>query len=212
MLREVQPQDRAPLEFEVAAMPAPRVVRWLSRPIALPEGAGHLDVFRDVTLELEVQQERELMALVDPVTGLYNRRGAEDTIGRELARVRRNGTKLSIALFAVVGLDPGASDGHGPDDEVLRRIGDVLSLTARMTDITVRWSADELLVVLPETALDSAAVFAERVRASVRAGDLNRTPTIALSVGTAEYAPAEPDLEATVARAHRARRDAMQGA
>jgi diguanylate cyclase (GGDEF)-like protein len=186
-------------------MPAPRPVRWISRPIALPEGVGHLDLFRDVTLELESQQERELMALVDPVTGLYNRRGAEDTIARELARVRRNGTKLSVALFAIIGLAPGADD-QGPDDGVLRRIGDVLSLTVRMTDITVRWSADELLVVLPETALDSAAVFAERVRASVRAGDLNRTPTVALSIGTAEYAASEPDLDAAVARAHQALR------
>jgi diguanylate cyclase (GGDEF)-like protein len=200
-LRAGHSERQAPLEFEVAAMPAPRIVRWSSRPVALPEGPGHVDVFRDVSLELEVQQERELMALVDPVTGLYSRRGAEDTISRELARVRRNGTKLSVALFAVVGAGPGADAAPGVDDEVLRRIGDVLSLTARMTDITARWSADELVVVLPETALESAAVFAERVCGSVRAADLSPTRTATLSVGTAEYDRSELDLDATVARA-----------
>ena len=183
-------------------MPAPRLVRWTSQPIALPEGSGHLDLFRDVTLELEVQQERELMALVDPVTGLYSRRGAEDTIERELARVRRNSTKLSIALFALVG--PADVDAGPATDEILRRIGDVLSVTARMTDITVRWGAGELLVVLPETALESAAVFAERVCGSLRAADPHRAPTVTLSVGTAEYAASEPDLDAAVARAGQA--------
>ena len=120
----------------------------------------------------------------------------------ELARVRRNGTKLSVALFAVLGADGARS----ADDDIMRKLGDTLSLSTRMTDITVRWSPDTLLAVLPEAELDDAAVFVERVRTSARVLELGRAAAVTLCVGTAEYDASETGLDAAVARAGQALR------
>lgn len=99
-------------------------------------------------------------ALIDPLTGLGNRRmldaGIAETVG-------------GAALFVDVDRFKAVNDtfSHAVGDEVLRRVADILRAHCRTQDVVVRFGGDEFVVLLPVTATAEAAVVAERVRAAV---------------------------------------------
>jgi diguanylate cyclase (GGDEF)-like protein len=104
----------------------------------------------------------------DPLTGLYTRAAGEQAVVREAARVRRTGYPASLALLDIDGFTH-LNDRHGREagDRILRDIGRLLRTSFRQSDLSVRWGADEFLIVLSDVPLVGAALFAERVRAAV---------------------------------------------
>jgi diguanylate cyclase (GGDEF)-like protein len=183
--------------------PRRRVLRWVAKPIRLEEGIGQLDVYTDITAEVDLARERESLARTDWLTGLSNRRGGEEAIAREVARARRAQTPLSFALFDIDFFKKiNDKYGHAAGDEVLRRVSKVLQHEIRATDLAVRWGGEELLVVLPTVAEDGARVFAERVRKEIHALDLEPEglPRVSVSGGVAELRPRE-DVTETLERA-----------
>jgi diguanylate cyclase (GGDEF)-like protein/PAS domain S-box-containing protein len=144
-------------------------------------------------------------ALRDGLTGLFNRRYLDATLPRELHRMRRAGKVMSVA---VIDLDhfKRFNDGYGHEagDLVLRETGRVLRESLRTSDIACRIGGEELVVVLPDAAAESARMRLDQVRASVRAMALTHggkpLPTVTLSAGVAE-APAHGDSAEAVLRA-----------
>jgi len=149
----------------VAQKPQRRVLRWVAKPVQLPEGIGHLGMISDITAEFDLAHEREVLARTDPLTGLANRRGGEEAIEREVARSERSGSRLSFALIDVDKLK-GINDGHGhpAGDDALRAVGRLLLASVRGGDLVVRWGGDEFLCVLPQTGLEGALSLGERAR------------------------------------------------
>lgn len=111
---------------------------------------------------------------IDPLSGLYTRPAGEQSIVREAARVRRTGYPASLALFDIDGFRK-VNERHGRDagDHILREIGRLLRSSFRQSDLSIRWGADEFLIVLSDVPLVGAALFAERVRTAVE--DLGMT-------------------------------------
>ncbi len=99
-------------------------------------------------------------ALIDPLTGLGNRRMLDAGIAESLG---------GAALFVDVDLFKQVNDSfsHAVGDEVLRRIADILRAHCRAQDVVVRFGGDEFVVLLPATSTPEAAAVAERVRAAV---------------------------------------------
>jgi len=101
--------------------------------------------------EIETLQDtlRE-QALHDPLTGLYNRRYLEETLGRELSRAEREQKSLS---FALIDLDDFKTIndrfGHLVGDQVLCALADLLRSHCRQADIVCRLGGEEFIVVLP---------------------------------------------------------------
>src|SRR5690606_37403765 len=63
-----------PLDVEVdveVRRPERRMLRWMAKQVALPEGPGELDIVRDVTAEIERDREQATLARVDHLTGLH---------------------------------------------------------------------------------------------------------------------------------------------
>jgi diguanylate cyclase (GGDEF)-like protein len=128
------------------------------------------------------------LAATDPLTLLPNRRSWDETLARELARARRTGAPLSIALIDLDGLKA-VNDQHGhlAGDAVLQDSARAWRAQMRTDDFLARYGGDEFAVLLPGCALDEAMVVVDRMRAA--------TPGTTCSVGVAEWVTGEPELE-----------------
>jgi diguanylate cyclase (GGDEF)-like protein len=129
----------------------------------------------------------EALALTDPLTGLYNRRAGEQAIAREAARVRRMGSRVSLAMFDLDHFKV-VNDTHGHDvgDKVLTEIGRILRSSFRQSDLAIRWGGDEFVVLLPDVPLSGAGAFADRARRQVEALSFSGIGRVTLSAGVAE--------------------------
>jgi diguanylate cyclase (GGDEF)-like protein len=103
---------------------------------------------------------------VDPLTGLYTRASAEQQLGREIARARRQKISLSVATlhlddFAQIA----AHYGKSAADQVLQEFARRLREVSRGSDFAVRLATDDFLVVLPKCNLGEAKLVLNRLGA-----------------------------------------------
>ena len=135
----------------------------------------------------------------DVGAGMLDRRGANLAIARELARVRREQRQLSVIFFDV---DPVprtkgvavAASAHDP----IGAVSETLTRATRGSDLIIRWSREEFLVVLTGLSVTDARHVAERVRAVMQAGAGHR---VSVSGGVAELL-ADETFEVVVVRAN----------
>jgi len=155
--------------------------------VNLPNGPGRVGIWQDVTAERELLAEREQQALMDALTGIPNRRAAEQELVRALARSERAKTPLSVAIFDVDHFKR-VNDrfGHATGDEVLRRVAATLDRAKRLTDTVARWGGEEFVAVLP-VPLDGATVFCERVRAEIAELPCPGVGHVTISAGVADW-------------------------
>jgi diguanylate cyclase (GGDEF)-like protein len=110
------------------------------------------------------------LARVDELTGLTNRRGWVELLSRELARARREGYEVCIAL---VDLDHfkelNDGNGHMAGDRVLRELATRWRQELRPADVLARYGGDEFAVMLPRCSVAQAEDVLERMRRA--AGD-----------------------------------------
>lgn len=127
------------------------------------------------------------LARVDPLTGLFNRRGFEELAARELALARRRRTPTTIVGIDLDGFKT-VNDtlGHAAGDAVLATIGEVLR-SGRATDIAGRLGGDEFELLLPHTDADVAARAVERIRSRIVEAMRARGWSVSASVGVVTY-------------------------
>ena len=119
--------------------------------------------------ELEVVNKRlRKLSITDGLTELFNHRHVHELLRDEFERSRRSGEPLGVAM---IDLDrfKAINDtyGHPTGDVVLYETARILRETAREIDMVGRYGGEEFIAILPNTAEDEAARFAERVRAAV---------------------------------------------
>ena len=116
--------------------------------------------------ELRTRAEQlEAASLVDFVTGLANRVAWEQTLPRELARARRDGKPLCVAMLDLDGFKEFNDEhGHQAGDRLLKECGAAWASTLRATDVIARFGGDEFSLVLPGCGLDHALMLIERLR------------------------------------------------
>lgn len=124
--------------------PERRVFRWGAKRVVLPDGDGQLNLYRDVTAEVDRDREHAKRARIEHLTGLYNRHAAEEIFSRELARTRPIGGPLSLVL-ADIDLFKRVNDtyGHKVGDQILRAVCHTLVRCSRGTDVAIRWGGEE---------------------------------------------------------------------
>lgn len=124
-------------------------------------GARHLRGARGST-------RGDSLPLRDPLTGLYSAVFFRDALARELARMGRDATDLSLILidvdhFATFNERYGPSSG----DALLRVVADIIGRAHGATDIATRIGGEEFAILMPGT-VDHAADLAERIRGEVQ--------------------------------------------
>ncbi len=186
------------MDFELAR-PYRRILR---RTWTAVDGSGgrFLVTWHDVTAAADLLSEREKLTMIDSLTGIANRRFADRTLAREIDRMTRAGSELSIALVDIDHFKRvNDTYGHNTGDAVLQRVARILSEVARGSDVVARWGGEEFLAILP-VGLEGARVFGERARVALEADVAPDLPRITISVGLAEVGPGEAPV-AAIARA-----------
>ena len=113
--------------------------------LALGEQVSALDKMEART------EEVYKLALLDSLTGLYNRRCGEQRLADEVARTQRNGLPLTIIMLDLNGLkDVNDKYGHAAGDELIKFFATRLNKAIRGSDLAVRLGGDEFLLLLPE--------------------------------------------------------------
>jgi len=138
------------------------------------------------------------LSMSDALTGLANRRAFDAALQAELARARRGGTPLALALLDVDHFKRfNDTHGHQAGDAALVAVAGALDGAARAEDHACRFGGEEFALLLPGAGRPAAEAVAERVRRAVRAADTGHAP-VTVSVGVAVYGGdgAPPDLVA----------------
>ncbi|RDV24242.1 GGDEF domain-containing protein [Alteromonas aestuariivivens] len=116
----------------------------------------------------QLSEQFEQQALHDPLTRLPNRRGIQQQLTQELARLRRNGRPFSLILADIDHFkNINDNHGHSNGDEVLRRVSGIFQNRLRGLDMVARWGGEEFLIVAPETPESNAEALAEKIRTSL---------------------------------------------
>ena len=144
----------------------------------------------------------ELLARMDALTGLANRRMLMETLSREIIRAERLQQSLSL-IFADLDHFKPINDqfGHLAGDQVLARLGLVLQSQLRPYDTAARYGGDEFVLLLPGSSMAAAIDIADRIRKSISTLNVPECPRqITISLGVAQWTTGDAALE-LIARA-----------
>jgi diguanylate cyclase (GGDEF)-like protein len=151
------------------------------------------------------REQLRTQALTDDLTGLYNRRHFECSLGAALEDGRRRGEPSSIVYFDIDAFKSiNDSFGHADGDEVLRAFAVHLSAQTRSSDIVCRTGGEEFIVVLPRTDAEQALHLAERIGDAVREAHLGPRANLTVSAGVATTPDSRDDIERLMHRADEA--------
>lgn len=144
----------------------------------------------DLTIAHRHAQE---IALTDPLTELYNRRYAMTRLEQEWAAILRNHHPFSIMVLDIDHFKQiNDTYGHEAGDIVLKRFGRILLEHSRTPDVACRIGGEEFLILAPNTPIEGAFNFSERVRTSVANNDFEIAGTklkLTVSIGVAQKTP-----------------------
>lgn len=166
----------------------------------------------------------EKLAIVDPLTQLYNHAYFHDSLDREVRRASRQDRTFSVVLLDLDGFKAiNDSFGHKTGDEVLHRFAESLrgrnrrltdlAFRLRENDVAARYGGDEFAVILPDTPKIGAAVLAERLRLQFETLSLHDSQPVqlTLSLGIAGFPDDAADRDGLIEAADMALHAAKSG-
>lgn len=136
------------------------------------------------------------MATRDGMTKLFLHKYFKERLIEEIARASRYSHPLSLVMFDIDQFKSfNDTYGHQAGDHILKNVADIIQQNCRDMDIACRYGGEEFTVILPETTIEDAYIFAERVRKAIESlkipyGDHELQVTI--SGGIAATPPASP--------------------
>jgi diguanylate cyclase (GGDEF)-like protein len=158
--------------FNIHAISQAILIKRLRRQLA--EKQGHSDLLRN-------------LAMVDPLTGLYNRRFAEQRLAAEVSRSERKGHPLTILTLDLNNFKfINDTYGHPAGDLVLQEFAARLNNVIRGADLAVRLGGDEFLVLLPECTLQQLELVLGRLGSLVVDWHADKIP-VTFSAGWKQY-------------------------
>ena len=196
--------------------------------------ADQLDALRDLAAMLETElklaslsrsqaslieelSQANRLAMIDPLTRLWNRAGLHELLQREWAEALRAKKQVTLVICDIDHFKSiNDTRGHAGGDDVLRGVAKKLLDTLRGEDIVGRWGGEEFLLVLTDCQQGKVDATLERIRAAIAAEpfDADGAPQpVTMSFGVATVIPSEGGecMESLIKRAdaalYRAKRD-----
>src|SRR5918996_2571625 len=154
-----------------------------------------------------MQAELRQQALVDELTGLYNRRGFTALADHQLKVAERGREPVAVLFIDLAGLKRiNDSLGHAEGDRAITDVAGILSRTLRKSDVVSRLGGDEFCALLVNCSQAAERVVLERLHRNTEAHNerAGRPYRISLSVGVSRCDPTEPvPVEELIQRADR---------
>jgi len=128
------------------------------------------------------------VATHDEKTGLYNNKFFETILDLEMEKAKRGQQKLSL-MITDIDFFKKINDtyGHMKADDLLRRLAEVIIKQIRKSDIVARFGGEEFIILLPETSLEKANLFASRLKKAIHSDAVLRKHKLTVSGGITQY-------------------------
>jgi diguanylate cyclase (GGDEF)-like protein len=135
-------------------------------------------------------RQARLLADLDALTKLHNRRFFHETLGREVARAQRYERRLALLVLDIDDFKA-INDrvGHLAGDALLAEVGERVSSVVRGADVACRIGGDEFAVILPEATRADAEQLYRRLELAVASRPVGSSDRLHLSAGIAEIRP-----------------------
>jgi two-component system, cell cycle response regulator len=182
---------------------------YITKPFQPPELLARIRAAKrivDLQKELmETNKRLELLSITDGLTNLYNHRHFQDELARAFEESQRYQRPLSLAIVDIDFFKKvNDSHGHAVGDEVLKSLSRIFQKSIRSADLAARYGGEEFAVMMPETNLSEAIVFAEKIRTLVeeRAVETQAGPisaTVSIGVATVPHSQIRSAKELIVA-------------
>ena len=152
----------------------------------------------DITERKKSENEIIYLSYHDQLTGLYNRRFAEEEI-------KRLDTKRQLPLSVIMGDSNGLkltnnTFGHGEGDKILKETAGLLKRICRSDDILARWGGDEFIIFLPKTSNTDSEEIVQRIKKECSKLIIQKMP-LSLSIGIATKIEAEQGIVGIITEA-----------
>jgi len=160
-------------------------------------------IHSNITQRKLAEQQVERLSLLDPLTGLANRRHFMQFLPSEWQRNRREGTPLSLILLDIDDFKHiNDQHGHGVGDECLMQIASLVGRCARRpSDLAVRWGGEEFMLVLGNTSLASALSMATELLHAVQQTESTSFGRCTISLGVSSAVPTEDEFDTLIQQA-----------
>ncbi|HEV2678595.1 MAG TPA: diguanylate cyclase, partial [Aliidongia sp.] len=156
----------------------------------------------------EVNADLERLAMVDPLTGVANRRYFYQRGASEIDAAHRRHAPLTCLMIDIDFFKRVNDEhGHAAGDQVLKRVAEVITAGIRLYDLLGRLGGEEFAVLLPDADLATASLIAERLRMAVAASPAlveGVALPVTVSIGVSELAPEDAAIDPLLDRADRA--------
>jgi len=144
-------------------------------------------------------------SLRDSLTGLYNRRYAEETLDREIARAKRESTPLSVVMIDLDHFKNFNDEfGHDAGDVALREAATLFAESVRTSDVVSRVGGEEFLLLLPGASQEDALRKIDKMRQRLKTLEVfhrgHRLPKLMFSAGVAGF-PSDGNVADALLRA-----------
>lgn len=136
-------------------------------------------------------REVQKLSIIDPLTGIYNRRYFDLYMKKVIPLSKRTNNPLSLIMIDIDHFKKVNDNyGHLCGDEALKHISDIIKSNVRNSDAYIRLGGEEFVIILPRTLLDEAQILAERIREAVEQSDFiyhSEHIPISISLGVSQY-------------------------
>ena len=152
---------------------------------------GVLKSVRDITENKKLQKKLNIMATVDELSGINNRRHFMELAQKEFERSKRYGQTFCV-LMMDIDFFKSINDtrGHAGGDTVIRMFGSLMKVNFRKSDILGRLGGEEFAVILTNTPIDEARLAAEKFREAVSKAEMcyeSLPIPITISIGVSSF-------------------------
>lgn len=167
---------------------------WINLTVSLiRDDEDNPEFFIAVIEDLSEIKRAQADALIDPLTGLFNRRGIIERLNQEIRLASAARTALGVLYIDLDNFkEINDQYGHPDGDECLLRVAESMTADARIEHASARIGGDEFVMILPRADRDQLAVTGVRIQSAIRKSAPRKPWRISASLGGASVVPFDP--------------------